>query len=734
MINKDLQRYKNQITESIKTLRLYDAFSVLRNMAASYGPWCLNQEIDRVEQSYRMMLKYTIEGIEDPERENVYKNIVSSLLRLYDMSEREAMKISKSSKCYFVTLRLLESQHVGTLSRLFEEYEDEFSFADVLQRFSKNSDTSDCRDVKVNREKLEMNIFNRLWTSYPLSVEEETAVANAMNSEVFPPHFKQLMISAILLGLMEYYDEARLRLLLTFYQSTDEQIAVKSLCAALIGLYLYKDRELGPKMLAQISLTKDLPQWNKDLKMAFFQLIKTRDTERINQKMQDELLPEMMKLRPDLYKNKPNFTADIDIQALDENPEWQELLESSGIADKMKELSELQQEGSDVFMSTFSHLKSYSFFSFISNWFLPFYAERTEVTDALGENDSLAAIIASSPFLCDSDKYSLALSMKSIPESHRSMMVSQLNAQNINLAELQNSELLPADKMRENIANKYIQDLYRFFKLNRHRVDFNNPFEGVLNLADINVLEDDLSDSELLSLISEFYFKRKFYSEALIAFNKLESIQPPSAQLYQKMGFAMQQLGDINAALRYFEQAELFDGENIWTLKHIAVCYKQKQNYAQAIEYFKRVELLLPEDISVAINIGNCLVAVASYDEAIKYFHKVEYLSEDPSTAWRKLAWCLLMIKDYKQSEMYYQKVIGASPQAMDYMNLGHLYFVNLDYKQAVLMYCKCYESLGDKQRFIDTFNNDLQYLKGLNVNMELVPFMLDAVFYNDNN
>ena len=151
---------------------------------------------------------------------------------------------------------------------------------------------------------------------------------------------------------------------------------------------------------------------------------------------------------------------------------------------------------------------------------------------------------------------------------------------------------MPADKIRENIANKYIQDLYRFFKLNRHRVDFNNPFEGVLNLADINVLEDDLSDSELLSLISEFYFKRKFYSEALIAFNKLESIQPPSAQLYQKMGFAMQQLGDINAALRYFEQAELFDGENIWTLKHIAVCYKQKQNYAQAIEYFKRVELL----------------------------------------------------------------------------------------------------------------------------------------------
>ena len=37
-----------------------------------------------------------------------------------------------------------------------------------------------------------------------------------------------------------------------------------------------------------------------------------------------------------------------DINALEENPEWQEMLDKSGITDKLKELTDLQMEGADV--------------------------------------------------------------------------------------------------------------------------------------------------------------------------------------------------------------------------------------------------------------------------------------------------------------------------------------------------------------------------------------------------
>ena len=37
----------------------------------------------------------------------------------------------------------------------------------------------------------------------------------------------------------------------------------------------------------------------------------------------------------------------------EKNPEWQKIIDESGLSDKLQELSELQMEGADVFHSTF---------------------------------------------------------------------------------------------------------------------------------------------------------------------------------------------------------------------------------------------------------------------------------------------------------------------------------------------------------------------------------------------
>ena len=48
------------------------------------------------------------------------------------------------------------------------------------------------------------------------------------------------------------------------------------------------------------------------------------------------------------------------------------MMERSGLAEKLKEMSEIQEEGGDVMMGTFEHLKTFPFFSEPANWFLPF--------------------------------------------------------------------------------------------------------------------------------------------------------------------------------------------------------------------------------------------------------------------------------------------------------------------------------------------------------------------------
>lgn len=735
MIHQELNNHKSKILKHIKNKRLQNAFNELRLYASELNSWEFNDEINRIEDSYRMMLKYTIDGINDPHRADVYDSIIDAIYRLVDVATRESLKKKQSSKIYFSTLRFLDIQHDGSLSQMIAAYSQRSENISLYNIAAGVSEQGNLNKLRVSLEQLESRIFNKLWVAFPLNTEDVTTVDMALFSSALPSHFKHLLISALLLGLIEYYDESRIHLLLNVYQNGDEATKIKALCAVLIAMSIHNERLTGKKLLNHIAAIKELPQWHDDLKMVFLQLIRTRDTERISRKMQDELLPEMMKLRPDIYKKINDSSSILDMQSIEENPEWQEMLENSGIADKMKELSEMQQDGSDVFMSTFAHLKSYPFFSTASNWFLPFLLEQTEVADALGANGMiLGELIASSPFLCNSDKYSFALSMKSVPDEQRQLMLSQLNAQNLNVAELQSAELMNTEKSRENTANKYIQDLYRFFKLFRYKKDFYDPFAGAMNLANIKILAEEFDDVDTLSFLGEFYFNRKYYNDAFALFDKLQHKIPPSAQLFQKMGYALQQHNDTPGALKYYEQSELLNAESLWTLRRIAVCHKLMGNTEKALSYYKRIESVKNDDTTVAMNIGHCLMELGKCDEALKYYYKVEFLDEKPMRAWRPIAWCSLISNELTQSRAYYKRILESNPTAADFLNMGHLELVSGNFHEAVKRYNDSIASdNGNTENFVSSFYSDAKYLTKSGVQKDLLPFIIDAVLYGNN-
>ena len=72
-------------------------------------------------------------------------------------------------------------------------------------------------------------------------------------------------------------------------------------------------------------------------------------------------MPELMKMRPDIIKTMQDLNdspADIESALLENNPEWEERLEKSGITRKMQELSEMQNDGADLLMVTFPTLSN----------------------------------------------------------------------------------------------------------------------------------------------------------------------------------------------------------------------------------------------------------------------------------------------------------------------------------------------------------------------------------------
>ena len=137
------------------------------------------------------------------------------------------------------------------------------------------------------------------------------------------------------------------------------------------------------------------------------------------------------------------------------------MLDKTGIADKLKELTDLQMEGADVFMSTFSHLKSFPFFQSIQNWFLPLDPDHTALSGLFpgSGGEMFKKMISASVLLCNSDKYSFCLSLSQVPDSQRNLMMGQFSAENAAIQEMANEELMRKEISRENISNRYIQDL-----------------------------------------------------------------------------------------------------------------------------------------------------------------------------------------------------------------------------------------------------------------------------------
>ena len=496
------------------------------------------------------------------------------------------------------------------------------------------------------------------------------------------------------LGGLHYFDQRRLELGLDAYLTGDDRLSVAGLTGLVLMMHRWRDRVTGKRVADKLSAAMERPEWRDDLRTVTMELVKTIDTDRITRKIRDEVVPEMLKLRPEIDRKLNRKIENLDPTDMDENPEWQEMMEKSGLADKLKEMSEIQEEGGDVMMGTFEHLKTFPFFSEPANWFLPFHCDYSLFSGSdSGEFQPVADLMAAAPFLCDSDKYSFMFSLQHVPAMQRDLMLQQFKAQGDQLAELRAASLTTGNADRRNLVNKQVQNLYRFFRLFRRKGECPNPFAGGVNPVEVKALEEEIIAMDLLDVVGQYYF-----SQALETFRRLEALSAPGAELYQKMGYALQKSGDYERATDYYMKAEMLDSRSDWTLRRLARCLMVLRRPEEALERLKVLEERHPEHAGTALNIGRCLVELERYAEAASEYYKAEYLDEKSGKALRPLAWCLLM----------------------------DFYSLNVSARMG---------GDGNRRReaidgFIADMRSDSRYLRRVGVDEELIPLLVDSLLY----
>ena len=739
---------KKKIQGYVGEHRLRDAFGYARSLSEGVMNWDLSRELASAEENYRMMLSYATKGAEDPGRNDMVASLGNTILDIVDRLEREN-RLPSEPTLYFNTLRYERSQPADTISTLLDRYVKASADGSIFTVISSGIHTAGGHRSAVEREAIERRLFNRIWVTHPLCASDEEALNVAFGDQRVAPYAKELFGWALVLGGLQYHDSRRISLLLDLYRQDEKRLWGVGLIGICLLLNAFPERKLSRAAALKLQAARDTPEWIRDLRMANMELVKTVDTDRITAKIRDEVVPGMLKLKPEIDKKLKLNIEDMDPAEMEENPQWQEVLRNSGLADKLKEMSEIQEEGGDVMMGTFSHLKTFPFFNDVANWFLPFHTEYSAFTGDSAENGvaTVAEIMAAAGFLCDSDKYSFMFSLEHVPAAQRQMMLQQFKAHDTQLAELRAASLSLPEADRKGVLNKQIQNLFRFFRLFRRKGEMPNPFAGGVNLSASGMLVDDLRDQEALSLIAEFYFSHGYYQQALSSFSLLTELAAPGAEIYQKMGHARQKMGDYEGAVADYERAEMLDGGSDWTLRRLARCHMALHHPEEALKRLRILDARKPDRATTALNIGRCLVELERYDEAVAAYFKSEYLDSKSGKALRPLAWCLLMAGDFAQSARYYERVLSETvPAPEDYLNMGHLKLAEGNFHEAMNFYSlniSARTAGGDgtgtaRKEAVDGFiadmRQDAKYLRRIGVDPDLVPLLTDAILYEDRN
>ena len=719
------------VTHSLIFGQIKNAFNKTRILVDELQNGQYVDRLDDLQQNYRFLLHYYITGIEDPQRKSVYNKLIAKIYVL-NSELREELILRNSSNYEYTQKRYYpHTKKYHSSVDLFNAFNYYHSQSALLKN-DEETHVIELKRLRSNYELLIPEFFGLFWLTTVIGSQEKVLFNQVMKNDYPGWIEKSVLVSALTLNLWRMFDENKLMLLFDACLVEEQQVRQRALVGLCFVMAKYNSfLPYFPSIRNRLVLLADDHHIVDNFQNIIIQIIATAETEKITRKMQEEILPEVMKISP-MLKDKMDADSLLNTEEWnEENPDWQDMLEKTGVSDKLKELSELQLEGADVYMSTFSLLKNFPFFSEFTNWFLPFDSQNSAISDLFEADDnSLITAFVSNNIMCNSDKYSFCLSILQMPESQRDMLKNSFKMEAEQLDEMSKDEaILTPNLTSKNISRIYIQDLFRFFKLNPQHGDFSDMFAFSL-LMHRTYLFEILSVNNGFNLsIAEYYFSKNHYAQALELFEKIRQVTVPTALLYQKIGYLYQQTSQLPLALDAYLKSDLIQPDDEWTVRKIALCYRLSGNFEKALEFYQRAEYLKPDQLNILMQIGHCNVELGKYKDALNVYFKLDALGDENVKVWKAIVWCSFISGNIKQADYYIKKILDNEPNAQDYLNAGHIAWCRHNLAEALEFYRK---NMNLKQNnwelFLEAFNEDKSYLISNGIDADEISLFIDEM------
>ncbi len=731
MNRKEIIATHQSMVNTLSIGRIMPVLSMLRKSIIQNGFDNLLVTLDNLENTYKLVLDYAIKGVEDPQRPVIKKQLIKSLLALNDSLKLRLLD-ALPSVVYSDKRRVIAQGKI--LRDRFEDMQSETGIDDALAELL-NDMPIESSDAVNEDQQLYSDLFYYAWFKDAYTKEDSDFLQSFVMGGHAPLWLKSLIVSAISLGLLTNFDIAKLKLLSLIALSGQKQVKERAFTGFMFALYLYdRYREYYSEIDQMLKKMSEDDGIKTALSFFLIQVIKAKDTEKFTRKMREEIIPDIVKHAPGIQERLELdniLPEDVDDE---KNPRWQKILEESpDLMRKLEELSKLQLEGMDVFMSTFAMLKNFPFFNAVPNWLMLFNKENSEVEMVLNNEEpsfkeTFLAALEKSGHICNSDKYSFCFNIRALPDAQKKMMLQMFKAELDNVNEVLNEDERTNPAFQSKIIfTQYIQDLYRFFKLHPQKNEFQDIFNLPLNFHNCGFFKTYFASEELLIKLVDFYFDNSHFGEAINIYNMLIDKGLNTQVVFEKLGFAYQQIKDYENALSAYKKAELFDATT-WIYIKIAYCYTRLKQHDKAIKYYQEAERLEPDNIKIQLYIANAYFNSGDIQTALNHYYKLELLAQDNIKVLRPIAWCLFILKRPEEAAPYFEALINSTDlNQFDWMNYGHWQWCRGHIDKAADAYINSIKHKGHTfAAFSKSFRSDEKYLTDYGISREDITLMLD--------
>lgn len=722
--------FRSDLLDSIDSITLRTAIQSVKNKVTEKFPSLLPQ-VEETENTYKYLLHYMTEGYADPSRESQILALKEQLRRIADKMTIEAAKDISPIE-WFATMRLrqLRGDDLETILDNYCKINEELS-----SLYAVGASTEYAIRQQQRLDGLLCDIFDEVRIRYHLSRTDSQLLKNSILNSASDSTLSRIILSALVIASLFIYDEARLELLADIAADSDQAANIRAI--AMVGVFLtfsqYPERAASHgKLRHRIELWKEDKNMTSMLRTVAKILIRTADTDNVRKTMDEEVIPRIMKMGPDMVRRMRDASVKSDINAFEENPEWAEMFERTGIRKKLEELSELQNEGADLMMAAFSNLKNFPFFKVPTNWFLPFNPNHSALSGFRKlDIPGIKELFESSLMMADSDKYSFALAIDRIPPQQLATLSATMNHQFLQMKNEQNTSVATVyDSILAIETRRFVRNMYRFTKLFREGNQVPDCFASPIDLSSLGLLWNVIADEELIELASAYYFSRRLYNQALPLLCLADT--DPSKRLKEQIGYCLENLNRDEEAIKAYEEALLTNPDSKWLLKRLAMLLTRgkKADLIRATDIYSKLIEVDPDNEKLLNRLATLLSMTERYTDALKYLYKLNYLYPSNSDYLRMIAWTELKAGNFDKSRGHFTDLLVSDTHYENYLGAGHLALIQGNIREAIGFYKECARIIPPEE-FNNNLKKNLKFIENNHITQDLLDLISDKVLYD---